>query len=85
MVNFSSIVDKAKELVGKRGGTESLKEDAAEVKDIATGEGSVTDKAKAAVEAVKEPGAGEPEGRPDATEPKGERRGGGEHRRRDNA
>ena len=44
-------------MVEERGGTESLKEDAMEVKDIATGEGSVTDKAKEAVEAVKDPGA----------------------------
>jgi hypothetical protein len=57
MVNFRSITDKAKELLEKRGGTESLKEDAGELKDIATGEGSIKDKAQAAVEAVKDPGA----------------------------
>lgn len=57
MVNFKSITDKAKELVEKRGGTDSLKEDAGELKDIATGEGSLKDKAKAAVDAVKDPGA----------------------------
>jgi hypothetical protein len=34
-----------------------LKEDIAELKDIAQGEGSLMDKAKAAVEAVKDPGA----------------------------
>ena len=61
MVNFKSITDKAKELVAKRGGTESLKEDAGELKDIATGEGSLGDKAKAAVDAVKDPGAEGPD------------------------
>jgi hypothetical protein len=47
---------RAEELVEKRAGTESLKEDAAELKDIVSGDGSVTDRAKAAVEAVKDPG-----------------------------
>jgi hypothetical protein len=56
-VDFKRITDKAKELVDKRGGTDSLKEDAGELKDIATGKGSVSDKAKAAVDAVKDPGA----------------------------
>lgn len=41
-----SIKDKAEDLV----------EDAKELKDVATGEGSLADKAKAAVEAVKDPG-----------------------------
>jgi hypothetical protein len=60
MVNLSrlkNIFGKAKEQVDRRGGTEALKEDAEELKDIAKGEGSVTDKAKAAGEAVKDPGA----------------------------
>ena len=55
-MNLKRITDKAKELVQKRGGTDSVKEDAAELKDIATGEGSLTDKAKAAAEAIKTPG-----------------------------
>jgi hypothetical protein len=59
-MDLKRITDKAKELVDKRGGTDSLKEDAAELKDIASGKGSVSDKAKAAAEAVKDPGvAGE--------------------------
>jgi len=60
MVNLSSlknIFGKAKDEVDKRGGTEALKEDAEELKEIAKGEGSVTDKAKAAADAVKDPGA----------------------------
>ncbi len=57
MVNFKSLAAKAKDLVEKRGGTDSLKDDAGELKDIATGKGSLADKAKAAAEAVKDPGA----------------------------
>jgi hypothetical protein len=58
-MDLRRIADRAKELFGKRGGTEGVKEDAAELKDIARGEGSATDKAKEAFEAIKEPGAGE--------------------------
>ncbi|MBI2684262.1 MAG: hypothetical protein HYX33_02545 [Actinobacteria bacterium] len=47
---------KAEELIKERGGVEGLKADAAELKDIATGEGSLSDKAKAAVQAIKDPG-----------------------------
>ena len=60
-MDFKQLSNKAKELVEKRGGSDSLKEDAEELKDIAKGEGSVTDKAKAAVSAIKEPGADEPD------------------------
>ena len=69
MVNFKNIADKAKGLVEKRGGTDSLKEDAAELKDIAKDPGSIGDKAKAAASAVKDPGAkgaDEPAGSPEA-------------------
>jgi hypothetical protein len=61
MVNLRRITDQAKKLVEKRGGTDALKEDAEELKDIAKGEGSLKDKAKAAGEAIKEPGAQGPE------------------------
>ena len=57
MVNLRGITDRARKLVERRGGTDSVKEDSEELKDIAKGEGSVKDKAKAAGEAVKEPGA----------------------------
>lgn len=65
-MNFGRLAERAKQLVGRRGGTESLKEDAEELRDIARGEGSLSDKAKEAVEAVKEPGRpqAEPESRP---------------------
>lgn len=54
-MGIDDLVNKAKDLVGDRD-MESLKEDAAEIKDIVQGEGSVTDKAKAAFEAIKDPG-----------------------------
>jgi hypothetical protein len=56
-VNLKGLTERAKNLVNKRGGTDALKEDAEELKDIAKGEGSLKDKAKAAGEAVKDPGA----------------------------
>jgi hypothetical protein len=60
MVNFRRIADKAKRQVDKRGGSENLKEDAAELKDIAKGKGSLKEKAKAAGQAIKKPGADKP-------------------------
>jgi hypothetical protein len=60
-MNLKSLQHRVKQLIGRRGGTESLKEDAEELKDIATGPGSIGDKAKRAGEAVKEPGAKEPD------------------------
>jgi len=60
MVNLRRIADKAKQQVDKRGGSENLKEDADELKDIAKGKGSLKDKAKAAGKAIKDPGKAEP-------------------------
>ena len=57
MVDFRRLSDRAKGLVEKRGGSESLKRDADELKNIARGPGSFKDKAKAAVDAIKDPGA----------------------------
>ena len=57
MVDFKKLGDKARDLIDKRGGTDSLKEDATELKDIATQKGSLSDKAKAAAEALKDPGS----------------------------
>jgi hypothetical protein len=57
MVNLRRIADRAKKVVDKRGGTDALKEDAEELKDIAKGKGSLKDKAKAAGKAMKDPGA----------------------------
>jgi hypothetical protein len=89
-MDLKRLADKAKQLVDKRGGTDSLKGDASELKDIATGQGSLTDKAKAAAEAIKDPGeAGEQVGQrvqeeaPDEppAEAGGERSGGGRGQR----
>lgn len=68
MVNFRSMkrmADKAKEQVDKRGGTDSLKEDMTELKGIAKSKGSVSDKAKAAGKAIKDPGAEEQQKTPE--------------------
>jgi hypothetical protein len=56
-MDLGKLVDEAKDLVEERGGVDSLKADAEELKDIATGDGSVVDKAKEAAEAIKDPGA----------------------------
>ena len=58
-MRLSDLASRAKQIVDKRGGTDSLKQDADELKDIASGSGSLSDKAKAAAEAIKEPGADE--------------------------
>jgi hypothetical protein len=68
-MDIKNLVDKAKDFVEDhkddlhlKERKEGLKEDLGELKDIAQGEGSLMDKAKAAVEAVKDPGApGEPD------------------------
>jgi hypothetical protein len=57
MVDWKKLVNKAGDVVQKRGGTKSLEEDAGELVDIAKGGGSLSDKAKQATNALKEPGA----------------------------
>jgi hypothetical protein len=59
-MDFKRLSQQAKRLIDKRGGSKSLKEDADELRDIARGQGSLSDKAKAAADAIKEPGAKEP-------------------------
>ena len=56
-MRLNDLVNKAKQMVNKRGGTDALKEDAQELKDIASSKGSTQDKAKRAADALKEPGA----------------------------
>ena len=56
-MDISKLTDQAKKLIDDRGGVDALKEDAEELKDIATGDGSMTDKGKAAFDAIKDPGA----------------------------
>ena len=55
-MDFKRLSSRAKDLVDKRGGTESLKQDAEQLREIAKGSGSLGDKAKAAVGAIKDPG-----------------------------
>lgn len=55
-MDFKKLADKAKKTIDERGGVESLKADAEELKKVALGKGSLTDKAKAAAQAIKEPG-----------------------------
>ena len=66
-MDFKGLQRKAKQLIDKRGGTESLTADAEELKDIAKSPGSFTDKAKRAGEALKDPGAKGPDTPPSGT------------------
>ena len=54
-MDLDKLADEAKHLVDERGGMDSLKEDAEELKDIVEGDGSLVDKAKEAAEAIKDP------------------------------
>jgi hypothetical protein len=60
-MDLKSLQRKAKQLIERRGGSDSLKADAEELKNIAKGPGSVADKAKRAGDALKEPGAKGPD------------------------
>jgi hypothetical protein len=57
MVNWKKLADSASEVVKKRGGAKSVMEDASELAEIAKHDGSLSDKARAAGEALKEPGS----------------------------
>ena len=59
-MDFAGLTKKAQQLVKKRGGVGSLKDDAMELKNIAGSEGSAMDKAKQAGEALKDPGKAGP-------------------------
>jgi hypothetical protein len=60
-MNLGKLADQAKKLIDKRGGLESVKEDAMELKKIAGEKGSMAEKAKEAAAALNDPGApGEP-------------------------
>jgi hypothetical protein len=60
-MDIKSLQRKAKQLIDKRGGTDSVKADAQELMDIAKGPGSMGDKAKRAGDALKDPGAKGPD------------------------
>jgi hypothetical protein len=68
-MNFKSLTDKAKDIFTKRGGTEAAKEDFNELKDIMGKDASLSDKAKDAAEALKDPGAAGPGGAAPTTTP----------------
>lgn len=56
-MDFNKLAQRAKKVVQDRGGVAALKEDARELRDVARGDGSLTEKAKDAAAAVREPGA----------------------------
>jgi hypothetical protein len=64
-MNWKAIADKGKQAFQQRGGSKAAKEDAEELRNIAQGQGSITDKAKEAAAAIREPGAHPPDS-PDA-------------------
>ena len=70
-MDLKRLFNKGKQIVDKRGGVDSLKEDAAELKDIAKSKGSLSDKAKGAAAAIKDPGAAGGEEKPAAAKPAG--------------
>ncbi len=57
MVDWNKLAKQAGDVVKKRGGTQSVREDASELEEIAQGEGTLSEKAKRAAKALKEPGA----------------------------
>jgi hypothetical protein len=71
-MRFGDLVNRAKDVVDKRGGTDQLKRDAEQLKDIASGPGSAQDKAKRAADALKNPrgGAERPPQRPEEPGPR---------------
>ncbi len=81
-MDFKKLTDQAKKVVDKRGGTESVKEDAQELKGIFSSKGSLSDKAKEAAKAIKDPGAAGPDER-EAAKAGGTERDGGKHRQED--
>jgi hypothetical protein len=75
-MDLRRLTSRAKDMFAKRGGTEAAKQDAQELKDIARSDASLGDKAKAGLEALKEPGAPGAERTPGGEE----RSAGGEER-----
>jgi len=81
MAGLSRLADKARQVFNKRGGTEAAKGDLEELKDIHARGGSMSDKAKAAVDALKEPGMKGPDrSAPPDEEPRARERGSGPER-----
>lgn len=55
-MGLREVTDKAKQAFEQRGGSERLKQDGDALKNIARGEGSLSDKAKAGMERLRGPG-----------------------------
>ncbi len=64
-MKLSRLTQMAKDAIDRRGGVDALKQDLQEAKDAARGPGSLTDKAKAAAGAFKQPGRDAAPGRDD--------------------
>ena len=60
-MDWKAMAEKAKQVYQQRGGAQAAKEDAEELRDISREQGSVMDKAKDAVAAIREPGAHHPD------------------------
>jgi hypothetical protein len=78
-MDLKNLFNKGKKIVDERGGVESLKEDAEELKGIATSKGSLADKAKEAAAAVKDPGSPGGEVGGQGHQGGGQHEGGGQH------
>ena len=55
-MDFGKLAKQAQKAIDKRGGTDALKKDLGELKDIAKGPGTTQEKAKRAADALKQPG-----------------------------
>lgn len=62
-MKLGKLVDRARSEIDRRGGKDALRKDADELRNIAKGPGSFSEKAKKAAEAVKDPGAKGPDGK----------------------
>jgi hypothetical protein len=56
-MDFKKLTQRARRVIDDRGGTDALKQDAQELRDIARGQGTAKDKAKRAADALKRPGS----------------------------
>jgi hypothetical protein len=57
LMDFKRLIARGRKVVDDRGGVDALKADAKELRDVAKGEGTLSDKAKAAAAALKDEGA----------------------------
>jgi hypothetical protein len=55
-MRYQRLARLAKQAIDKRGGVDALKQDLQQVTEVAKGKGSLKEKAKAAAEALKQPG-----------------------------